>query len=772
MDGGRGTGLEEILVLRSMIDQAAVGIARVDPDGNCVLVNRTLCELLGYSEAELHKRSFQDLLHPEDQRSVTVHFLKMVSEQAPSYSSDLRCVRRDGAALWTALSITPLRGPSGFVFVFRDISAKKRAEDELRLSETRKGAILSAALDAIVSMDHEGRIIEFNPSAEEIFGCRKSEVMGRMLADVIIPPAMRERHRSGLASYLKSGASPILGERIELAGWRSDGSEFPIELTVIRVPGSTPPVFTGFLRDITERRRAREELEARVRERTAELESANRSLRESQERFETFMDNSPAIAFIRDAEGRYVYVNRTWQRSFRRGEDETIGKTLFDVWPEATARELARNDRRILSEKLAVKVEEALPSPDGSWRTWSMLKFPMQDQSGREFVAGVGIDEEDRRRLEEQLRHAQRIEAVGELAGGVAHDFNNILTAILGYSWFLQEELGPENPGHSEVLEIRKAAERGAALTRQLLAFSRRQVLRPAVLDLNAVIGNLRGMLHRTIGEKIELRTSFESALARVWADVGQIEQVILNLVVNARDAMPEGGTIVLETANVRIEAAQAAESGMIPKGEYATMTVADSGVGMGEETRLKIFQPFFTTKEHGTGLGLSIVYGIVQQSEGHIRVHSTAGGGSKFVIYLPAVAHAEPAAAPRRAPGSLAPGTGTILVAEDEDTVRSLVVETLKTAGYSVLEARDAAEALEISERHSGPIQVLLTDVVMPGINGPDLAERLRPARPEMRVLFMSGYTESGSALAGKPLMEKPFTPEALAERVRELMS
>jgi signal transduction histidine kinase len=416
---------------------------------------------------------------------------------------------------------------------------------------------------------------------------------------------------------------------------------------------------------------------------------------------------------------------------------------------------------------------------DGTLYEAEAVISPVRDASGRivNFVA-VERDVTRERLLEEQVRQSQKIEAVGRLAGGVAHDFNNLLTIITGYSQLALERLKPEDPVAAHIGEVKKAADRAASLTRQLLAFSRRQVLAPQILDLNTVVANMDKMLRRLIGEDIELETRLAPDLDRVKADPGQIEQVILNLAVNARDAMPRGGRLTIETTNFVLNENYAQAHFPIRPGNYVMLAVTDTGTGMSPETLEHIFEPFFTTKEQGkgTGLGLAMVYGIVKQSGGYIYVYSELEHGTSFKIYLPKAEVKGEAQEAGPAEGHAARGVETILVVEDEASVRDLVKGVLERQGYSVLEARDGLEALEVCERHSGPIDLTLTDVVMPQMSGKELAARLKEKYPEMKVIFMSGYTED-SAIRSRILeksaafVQKPFGPEALARRVREVL-
>ncbi len=392
-------------------------------------------------------------------------------------------------------------------------------------------------------------------------------------------------------------------------------------------------------------------------------------------------------------------------------------------------------------------------------------------------VWGTQRDVTEQRHLEEQFRQAQKMEAVGQLAGGIAHDFNNLLTAILGNTQLLLRELPPGDSMRGDVEEIRKASERAASLTRQLLAYSRRQMLQPEVLDLNVVMAEMDKMLRRLIGEHIDLVAVFAPDLGRVRADPNQIEQVIVNLAVNARDAMPDGGKLTIETANADLDETFAqAHLGSVP-GSYAMLAVTDTGVGMDATVRAHLFEPFFTTKEvgRGTGLGLATVYGIVKQSGGYISVYSEPGHGSSFKIYLPRIA--TPAEAPAGAPkGGPAPGSETVLVVEDEPAVLTLSRRALEAQGYVVLAASDADAALRVVERHGGMIHLLLTDVVMPGLSGRELADRLSAQRPGIRVLYMSGYpgdavVQHGTLPLGSAFLQKPFSPDGLARKVRDVL-
>ena len=382
------------------------------------------------------------------------------------------------------------------------------------------------------------------------------------------------------------------------------------------------------------------------------------------------------------------------------------------------------------------------------------------------------------RRSEEQLRQAQKLEAIGQLAGGVAHDFNNLLTAIMGYGQLLTKRLDTHGPARRDVDEILRAADRAASLTRQLLAFSRQQVLEPRVLDLNAAVSDVDKMLRRLVGEDVDLVTAPAADLGRVKVDPGQIEQVLMNLVVNARDAMPQGGKLTIETANVELDASHVQARHEMKPGEYVMLAVSDTGCGMTHEVASRVFEPFFTTKElgKGTGLGLSTVHGIVKQSGGHIELYSEPGQGTTFKVYLPRVQESAEALPASHGPISQCEGTETLLLVEDEDTIRRAMRESLELMGYLVLEAKDGSHAITHCERRGQPIDLLVTDVVMPLMSGPELVQRVMLVRPGLRVLFVSGYADHalvhrGLRTAGSAFLQKPFTPERLARKVRELL-
>ncbi|MBI3809515.1 MAG: PAS domain S-box protein [Nitrospirae bacterium] len=487
---------------------------------------------------------------------------------------------------------------------------------------------------------------------------------------------------------------------------------------------------------------------------------------------------SDAIVYL-DLAGIVRWANHQAVVISGRPMEKMVGQSFMTILaPESAARAEARLAAIRRRESVPPLVEFEVLRLDGS-SVWVEANFTSVLEDGK--VVGrmlVARDITERKRLEEQFRQAQRMEAVGRLAGGIAHDFNNLLTVITGYSQMCLNQLGPDDPLRHQVEEIKKAGERAEALTNQLLAFSRKQVLQLRVLDLNAVVANMDRMLQQVIGENIELHTVLRSELERVKADPGYIEQIIMNLVLNARDAMPDGGMLTIETANVELDAAYAQTHMAVTPGRYVMLAVSDTGCGMDEETQRHVFEPFFTTKEKGkgTGIGLSTVYEIVKQSAGYIWVYSEPRRGTTFKFYLPSVEEPAETVEPHM-PGAQSPrGSETVLLVEDEESVRTLARAVLEANGYQVLEARNGTEAFSLSGQHTGPIHLMATDVVMPGMSGRELAECLQSARPTLKILYVSGYPDDtivrhGILDSNVAFLQKPFTPDALARKVRETL-
>ena len=494
------------------------------------------------------------------------------------------------------------------------------------------------------------------------------------------------------------------------------------------------------------------------------------------------IDANPSLIFVKNWDGRFVLVNQATAEAYGTTVEGLLGKTDADF--NANAEEVAhflRDDRELMSSGQPKFIaEEPVTNPHTKQTRWfQTIKIPLR-MPGEETptLLGVATEITERKQLEEQLLQSQKMEAVGQLAGGVAHDFNNILTAIVGYTDLLTAEFAANSRQLEDLEEIRKAAGRAAALTRQLLSFSRKQVLEPRIVDVNGVVMNLDKMLRSLLSENIALKIQLADDLDAARVDPNQLEQVIMNLAINARDAMPNGGTLTIETANATLDENYAAKHVSVIPGDYVMLAVTDTGCGMSEATQARIFEPFFTTKPagRGTGLGLSTVYGIAKQSGGNIWLYSEPAKGTTFKIYVPAL-DALPEDIGKTAPVEAArQGSGTVLLVEDDEQLRRLTHRALATQGYVVLEADGGRSALDIAGRHQGPIDLLLTDLVMPDTNGRKLADTLRAARPGLRVLFMSGYPDSaivnhGMLEAGVAYLAKPFTTEAVTRKVSEVL-
>jgi PAS domain S-box-containing protein len=552
---------------------------------------------------------------------------------------------------------------------------------------------------------------------------------------------------------------------------KKDGTEMDCLLTSImrRTPDGDILGYQGIIRDITERKAAVE------------------ALRQEKDFNQTLVQASPLFIVAIAPDGKTLMMNEAMLHALGYTSDEVVGKDYLSTFVPAAYREmLLPIFQKLVSQKEPTFNENRVLIKDGGELLVEWHGRPVSKANGDlDYFIGVGIDITGRKQaaenmasLQEQLRQSQKMEAIGQLAGGVAHDFNNLLTIIKGYGQLSADEMKKDDPVMENIEEIKKAADRATDLTRQLLAFSRRQIMDIKVLDLNELLTNLDKMLRRMIGEDIDLVTVLEKNLGRVKTDPGQMEQVIMNLAVNARDAMPNGGRLTIETANVELNDAYARAHIAVTPGRHVMISVSDIGEGMPPEVRDRVFEPFFTTKAKGkgTGLGLSTVYGIVKQSGGNIWVYSEPGKGTTFKIYLPRVEETAEELKERLVSKELARGDETILLVEDEAEVRKLAVRVLEKQGYVVLEARDGKEALLLCQLQEGPIHLVLTDVVMPQLGGPQLVEQLRKVRQDFKVLYMSGYTDDavthhGILSEGMNYLQKPFSIDGLARKVREVL-
>ncbi len=668
--------------------------------------------------------------------------------------------RGPGEKRWFSVQITAFDGggPRRLVVAKEDVTERRRAEEALRQSMNRTQLILDSAVDGIVTIDESGIVESVNPAAEQMFGYGASELIGHNVS-MLMPSPDRERHDSYVGGYLETGEKKVIGIGREVTGRRRDGTTFPLDLAVSEVYIGGKRTFMGMLRDVTERK---------------EIEEA---LRHERDFAESLVETAQVIVLVLDTEARIVRFNHYFEEISGFSLEEVRGKEWFTTFlPLRDHQRIRQAFSRAVGDVPTVGNVNPIVTKSGVERQIEWYSKTLRDAAGE--ITGVlatGHDISERLELEEQFRQAQKLEAVGRLAGGVAHDFNTLLGSILGYGEMLLDRLDEAEPLRRPVEQIRRGAERGAGLTRQLLAFSRRQVLKPEVLDLRAVLSEMDDMLRRLIGADFELEHRHDPELGLVKVDAGQIQQVVMNLVVNACDAMAGGGRIVIAAENAAVDETHADRGAVLAPGRYVRVCVSDTGCGMDEQTRKQIFEPFFTTKDQGkgTGLGLSTVYGIVRQSGGGVAVDSRLGEGSTFKVYLlrseEAMAAAVVEAAAETVPER---GSETILLVEDDEMFLELLSEVLEGSGYRVLAAGDPATALELSGGHQGTVDLLISDMVMPGMSGQDLAGRLVSERPDMKVLLMSGYSDEALEERGvsseSGFIQKPFSTKELVREVR----
>lgn len=757
--------LTEKQKFQTLSESAPFGMVMIDKDGAFRYINPKFRELFGYDLNDVpdgktwFRKAYPDPTYRHHVISTWINDSETFKpgEKRPR-TFTVTC--KDG--MEKIINFISVQLETGeYLMTFEDITDRVRFEESIRESEEKYRNLVERANDGIAIIQ-DGILQYINLRLAKIINYTIDEVIGTSFFDHLDPeevPKVADRYKRRMAG---EDVIPIYETILR----RKDGSRIDVELNAGIITYQGRPADLMILRDVSERKRAEE------------------ALRESEKRYRALFEGSRDAIYITSRDGEMLDVNESMLDLFGYSREEMIGLNAQEAYahPEDRLkfqREIERNgfvrDYEIkLRKKDGTEMECLLTSTVRRANDGSILGYQgiIRDITERKRA------DQEKAALQEQLRQSQKMEAIGQLAGGIAHDFNNLLTIIKGYSQFCLTELKKDDPLKESIEEIKIASDRAADLIHQLLAFSRRQVLDMRVLNLNTILINLDKMLRRVIGEDIELVTLLANDLGGVKIDPGQIELVIMNLVVNARDAMPNGGKLTIETANAKLDEAYARTHLAVTPGPYVVLSVSDTGVGMTPEVKERVFEPFFTTKQEGkgSGLGLSTVYGIVKQSGGNIWVYSEPGKGTTFKIYLPRVDEPLEELKERVVGEGFPRGSETVLVVEDDDEVRKLAVRILEKQGYRVLEASHGGDALIICEQHEGPIHLILTDVVMPGMSGRALAERLTPLHPEMKVLYMSGYTDNTIVHHGvleerMSYIQKPFSIDGLTKKVREVL-
>jgi PAS domain S-box-containing protein len=749
-------------LLRAAFEDTNVATVLTDLDHRFVRVNAAFARLFGYTREDLLAMSMPDVTHPDDIADSLARREGLLAGEA-HFVQRKRYVRRDGRVLWGLTSVSLVRDAAGrpllYVGQVQDVTAQREAEEDLERERNLLRTVLDSMPVAVWTKDADTRFVLSNRAHVKLVRAScEAEVAGKTGFDFHPPDLARAYHEDDLR-VLRGGETVFNKEEVVRDAAGRERSRLVIK-TPLRDAGGRVTGLVGISRDIQD------------------LRDAERTLRAGEERLRAFFEATTAAMVEISPDAHYLRANAAFHRMFGYGPEDLPGLGVADVvFPEDREAVLEQFARVARGETPAYEGDRRYRRKDGTTLWARVSVVAVGGGAGLPgLVAAVVIDMTERRRLEEQFRQAQKMEAVGRLAGGVAHDFNNLLTIINGYGHLLLEELRPGDPARELVREMAAAGERAAGLTAQLLAFSRKAIVEPLVLDLNEVVAQSARLLRRVIGEDVSLSTALAPAPARVRADPTQVEQVLLNLAVNARDAMPRGGRLTIETRGVRLCGEDAPLYPDLPQGDYVQLAVSDTGCGMTDEVRGRLFEPFFTTKEpgKGTGLGLSVVHGAVRQSGGRVDVYSELGVGTTFKILLPAAAAP---AGPSASAVLIAPrGTETVLLVEDEEGVRRFGRLALETQGYTVLEAAGGEEAVRVAGAYAGPIHLVVTDVVMPRVGGRAVAEAVRARHPGAGVLYVSGYTDDavvrhGVVEATDAFLQKPFAPLGLARKVRAVL-
>jgi two-component system cell cycle sensor histidine kinase/response regulator CckA len=760
---------EEAPFLRSILETSTEhSIIALDLSGNVVAWNEGARRLYGYEAAEIIGRSGFDLHALTGVTDGTAQTILAETLATGTWSGELTRRRKDGTEFGAKVTMTTrldaCDAVAGFTMISCNLTESRRRTmalrtlfDSLSESDRRYNTLFETINLVALTLTADARVEYVNPFFLEMTGYTAAEVMGRSWFE-FLPPADLQCLRGGFQDMLERGGhehyeNPVLTKsgELRLIAWHN---------TVLRGLKGEPVGSLSLGEDVTDRR------------------ADEVALRETEARFRQLADNIREVFYISEyPSGACTYVSPAYEQIWGRTVESACAHPF--AWAESFHPDDKAEITELFSHPLprdGVVLVTRVVRPEGAIRTVRHRIFPVFDAAGAmTHVVGVGEDITDLREAEQKVSQVQKMEAVGQLAGGIAHDFNNLLAAITIFTELAQAGMKPDDPARDDLDQVHAAAKRAVVLTRQLLAFSRQQVLQPRVLDPNVIIEGVQAMLNRLIGEHIELEATLDPDAGFVRADAGQLEQVLLNLAVNARDAMPSGGRLTMRTEGRDFGEGEWQHAALPHAGRYVVMTVADNGHGMTEETRARVFEPFFTTKGRaGTGLGLATVYGIVQQSGGAVTVESEPGNGCTFRVFLPSVP-GTPAASVARAAPEPQRGSETVLVTEDDRDVRTALKAVLVKLGYDVIAAANGADALAVARDHASPIHLLITDIVMPGMDGRDLATQLRAVQPGLKSLLLSGYTGSLALLSDlspdTPFLEKPFTTLSLSRKVRDVL-